>query len=183
MRVRFSGLGGQGVVISGVIYGQAAMYDGVNVLQNQSYGSTTRGGVTTSDVTIDRDAIHELECPDFDVVIALCQDACDRFAPLVVANGILITERSLVDVAPDVAARARHVAVGAIEAAREQMGRQILANIVVLGALSRLVDAVTEGSLRRAIADHVPAGTEQLNVKAFELGKSLIVPSELRADS
>jgi 2-oxoglutarate ferredoxin oxidoreductase subunit gamma len=174
MRVRFSGLGGQGVVISGVIYGHAAMYDGLNVLQNQSYGSTTRGGVTTSDVTIDRDEIHELECPDFDVVIALCQDAYDRFVPLVLPGGVVITERSLVDADPVMSERARHVAIPALETARDQMGRQILANIVVLGALSALVDAVTVPSLEAAIAAHVPEGTTQVNLKAFHLGRSLL---------
>lgn len=174
MRIRFSGLGGQGVVISGVIYGHAAMYDGLNVLQSQSYGSTTRGGVTTSDVTIDRNTIHELHCPDFDVVISLCQEACDRFAPLVQPGGILLTEGSLVDVEPATADGKRHIVLEAIEAAREQLGRQILANIVMLGALSHVVDTVTETSLLKSIVDHVPKGTEALNRRAFDLGKGLV---------
>jgi 2-oxoglutarate ferredoxin oxidoreductase subunit gamma len=173
MRVRFTGLGGQGVVVAGVIYGHAAMFDGLNVLQNQSYGSTTRGGVTTSDVTIDPGEIHELECPDFDVVVALCQEAHDKFRKLVLPGGILITERSLVDVDAASAAGVRHVPVPAIEAARDQLGRQILANIVTLGALAQLVDTVSDAALRRAIEAHVPPGTAAINLKAFDLGKEL----------
>lgn len=173
MRVRFSGLGGQGVVIAGVIYGHAAMFDGLNVLQNQSYGSTTRGGVTTSDVTIDPNEIHELECPDFDAVVALCQEAHDKFRKLLLPGGLLITEKSLVDVDASAAAGVRHVAVPAIDAARDQLGRQILANIVTLGALAQRVDAVSDAALRRAIEAHVPPGTAMINLKAFDLGKEL----------
>lgn len=173
MRIRFSGLGGQGVVISGVIYGHAAMFDGLNVLQSQSYGSTTRGGVTTSDVTTDRNEIHELHCPDFDVIIALCQEACDRFAPMLRPEGVLITESSLVDVASDVIDERSHRGINAIDAAREQLGRQILANIVILGALSQVDQRVTEASIVKAIDAHVPRGTEALNRRAFELGKTL----------
>lgn len=173
MRVRFSGLGGQGVVIAGVIYGHAAMFDGLNVLQNQSYGSTTRGGVTTSDVTIDPGEIHELECPDFDALVALCQEAHDKFRKLLLPGGLLITERSLVDVDAASAAGVRPVAVPAIEAARDQLGRQILANIVTLGALAQLVDAVSDAALRRAIEAHVPKNTVAANLQAFDLGKEL----------
>jgi 2-oxoglutarate ferredoxin oxidoreductase subunit gamma len=173
MRVRFSGLGGQGVVVSGVIYGHAGMYEGFEVLQGQSYGSTTRGGVTTSDVTLERGQIHDLECPDFDVLIALCQEAYDRFIPKLVDGGVLITERSLVDVSPEAIERVEHLAVAAIETAREQLGRQILANIVTLGAMSERVEIVPQATVLRAIEQHVPKGTEELNRKAFTLGREL----------
>lgn len=168
MRVRFSGLGGQGVVVAGVIYGQAAMTEGFNVLQRQSYGSTTRGGVTTSDVTLDEGEIHELEAPDFDVLVALCQEAHDKYRPLLVPQGLLLTESALVET-NDIN-NIRHIPVAAVEVARAQLGRQILANIVILGALARQVAVVGPESLRQAIAAHVPAGTEQLNFRAFDLG-------------
>ncbi len=174
MRVRFCGLGGQGVVVSGVIFGHAAMFEGFDVLQSQSYGSTTRGGVTTSDVTLQRGPIHELECPDVDVLVAFCQEAHDRFRPLLVEGGVLITERSLVDVDPEGVKGVRHVALGAFDAARDDLGRQILANIVCLGAMSRLVEEVSTETLERAITAHVPPGTARLNHQAFALGRDLV---------
>lgn len=173
MRVRFSGLGGQGVVVSGVIYGHAGMHAGFEVLQGQSYGSTTRGGVTTSDVTLERGQIYDLESPDFDVLIALCQEACDRFLPKLVDGGVLITESSLVDVEPEALERVEHLAVPAIETAREKLGRQILANIVMLGAMSERVDIVPQETVLRAIVEHVPKGTEELNRRAFAVGREL----------
>jgi 2-oxoglutarate ferredoxin oxidoreductase subunit gamma len=168
MRVRFSGLGGQGVVMAGVIYGHAAMLQGFDVLQRQSYGSTTRGGVTTSDVTTEHGEIHEIESPDFDVIVALCQEAHDKYRPLLVPGGLLLTESTLVDISN--IDNIRHIPVPAIEVARERLGRQILTNIVILGALARHADAVGPESLRRAISAHVPPGTERLNFDAFDLG-------------
>jgi 2-oxoglutarate ferredoxin oxidoreductase subunit gamma len=171
MRIRFSGLGGQGVVVSGVIYGHAAMYAGHNVLQRQSYGSTTRGGVTTSDVTLQAGEIHELEPEEFDALVALCQEAHDSYRPLLRPGGVLVTEASLVDASSDGACR--HVSIPAVESARAELGRQILANIVTLGAICELVPDVGEEPLRKAIADNVPEGTAPLNLKAFELGRRL----------
>lgn len=171
MRIRFSGLGGQGVVVSGVIYGHAAMLEGRSVLQRQSYGSTTRGGVTTSDVTLGTGEIHELEAPDFDVLVALCQEAHDRFRPLLREGGVLITEAALVEGRAEGAAR--HLSLHAVELAKERLGRQILANIVVLGAICELVPEVGAPALEAAIEAHVPAGTAAINLKAFELGREL----------
>jgi 2-oxoglutarate ferredoxin oxidoreductase subunit gamma len=63
--------------------------------------------------------------------------------------------------------------VAAIETAREQLGRQILANIVTLGAMSERVEIVPQATVLRAIEQHVPKGTEELNRKAFTLGREL----------
>jgi 2-oxoglutarate ferredoxin oxidoreductase subunit gamma len=173
VRIRFSGLGGQGVVVSGVIYGHAGMLEGHNVLQRQSYGSTTRGGVTTSDVTLAEGEIHELEAPEFDALVALCQEAHDRFRPLLRPGGVLLTERSLVDAQVDPGIR--HFAVPAVERARDGLGRQILANIVIVGAVSAVLPDVGVESLRRAITANVPAGTADLNIRAFELGRDAVL--------
>ena len=176
MTVRFSGLGGQGVVVSGVIFGHAAMFEGFDVLQSQSYGSTTRGGVTTSDVTLEHGPIHELECPEVNVLVALCQEALDRFLPLLAPGGLLVTESSLVEVESASVEPYRHISLPAFDTARKQLGRQILANIVTLGALSTVVEEVSPRSLERAILAHVPPGTEALNRQAFELGRELVEP-------
>ncbi len=171
MRIRFSGLGGQGVVVSGVIYGHAAMAAGFTVLQRQSYGSTTRGGVTTSDVTLVAGEIHEIEPEDFDVLVALCQEAHDRYRRLLRPGGVLVTEAALVEAGSE--GTGRHASVPAVESARGRLGRQILANIVTLGAVAELVPDVPDEQLRAAIRANVPEGTAALNMRAFDLGREL----------
>jgi 2-oxoglutarate ferredoxin oxidoreductase subunit gamma len=51
--------------------------------------------------------------------------------------------------------------------------KDIVANIVMLGALVAATHVVTEMALEKAILDSVPKGTEALNQKAMKLGFEL----------
>jgi len=75
LSIRFSGFGGQGIVLAGVIYGEAAVADGLNAVQTQSYGSASRGGASKCDLIISREKIYELESSQIDVLISKSQDA------------------------------------------------------------------------------------------------------------
>ena len=80
MRVRFSGFGGQGVVLCGFIFGKAAMLDGKNSMQTQSYGSASRGGLTKSDVGIESGIdhfIHPLETKQCSLIAMKTNQICD----------------------------------------------------------------------------------------------------------
>ena len=58
--------------------------------------------------------------------------------------------------------------------AKEELGRDLFANIVALGAIVELTDVVTKDSLVKAVLSRVPAGTEEVNQKALSLGAALI---------
>ena len=75
MNIRFSGFGGQGVILSGVILGWAAILDGKNAIQTQSYGSSARGGACKCDVIIQDGEIHELEPENIDILVSFSQPA------------------------------------------------------------------------------------------------------------
>ncbi len=75
MKIRFSGFGGQGVILAGVIYGHAATLDGKNAVQTQSYGSASRGGACKCDVIISENDIHELNFPKSNILVSLSQQA------------------------------------------------------------------------------------------------------------
>ena len=64
-------------------------------------------------------------------------------------------------------------------AAREKLGKSVVANIVGLGVIVRLSKVVTEDAAEHAILARVPRGTEELNRKAFHLG--LEIAEELQA--
>jgi len=96
MNIRFCGFGGQGIVLSGYIYGVAATLDGKKALQTQSYGSESRGGECRSDVIISDEEIHELAPSRLSVLIALSQAAFDSYCPALEETGILIVEDDLV---------------------------------------------------------------------------------------
>ena len=169
MNVRFSGFGGQGIILAGVIYGHAATLDGNNAIQTQSYGSASRGGACKCDVIISDEQIYELEFPESDVLIALSQQAYDKYASILKENGILVIEKDMVRTKKS--HTQHHIySISATDIAYKKFGRKIMANIVVLGYMTALLGIVSKESVKQAICEHVPQGTEETNIKAFEEG-------------
>jgi 2-oxoglutarate ferredoxin oxidoreductase subunit gamma len=52
----------------------------------------------------------------------------------------------------------------------EELGRKIVANIVMLGFFTAATDVVSVEAMREAVLSSVPKGTEDLNMKAFAKG-------------
>ena len=166
--IRFAGFGGQGIVKAGEIWGAAAVADGKQALQTQSYGSSARGGLCTADVVVAEDAlIFEVEPDRFDVLVVLSQDSCDAFWGDLRPGGTLIAEQDLVTL-PDGANGARRIPATRI-AARE-LGRRIVTNMVVLGFCGAVTGLVGRQALEKTVQQNVPRGTEELNLRAFDQG-------------
>ncbi|MCP4583827.1 MAG: 2-oxoacid:ferredoxin oxidoreductase subunit gamma [candidate division Zixibacteria bacterium] len=174
MIVRFAGFGGQGIVLSSYIIGQSAAFDGKKALQNQSYGSESRGGECRGDVIISDEQIFELEPTRYDVLVAIAQPAYDKFIPMLKPGGILIFDNDLVktdrDTEPD--GIKRH-SISATDIAFKKLGRKIVANMVILGFMNTLLKLVSEDSLVKAISLNVPKGTQELNLDAMREGAKL----------
>lgn len=168
MNIRFSGFGGQGIVLSGYIYGVAAVYDGKKALQTQSYGSESRGGGCRSDVIISEDEIFELAPPRLDVLVALSQAAYEAYLPALKEDGTLILEDDLVDTGDG--SDHRTFRIKATDIAHKTFGRKIMANMVMLGFICAIIEVVSRESLERAILGSVSKGTETKNQQAFEEG-------------
>jgi 2-oxoglutarate ferredoxin oxidoreductase subunit gamma len=96
MNIRFSGFGGQGIVLSGFIMGNAAINEGKNAIQNQSYGSESRGGACRSDVIISDKTINELSPPEVDVLVSMSHSAFEKYLPMLKKGGTLIIDSDLV---------------------------------------------------------------------------------------
>jgi len=171
VKVRFAGFGGQGVVLCGYILGKAAMLDGLNAIHTQSYGSASRGGLTRSDVCISEGEIHDLALEEFDLLVALTQQSYDLFRTDLAPDGILLYESDLVE--PAEGGVARGFGLPATDIAFKKFGRKIMANMVMIGCVSRVATVVSEESLIRTIRETVPRGTEDVNLEAFREGQRL----------
>jgi 2-oxoglutarate ferredoxin oxidoreductase subunit gamma len=171
MKIRFSGFGGQGIVLCGVVFGRAAMLDGKNSMQTQSYGSASRGGLTTSDVCIQDDEIHDLIYAEFDVVIAMSQQAHDAFTNRLASGGSLFFESDIVEAHPDPSAKA--YGIPATDIAFKKFGRKVMANMILMGYVNETLGIVTHDSLVATIRESVPPGTEDKNEAAFYEGVGL----------
>jgi len=166
--VRFAGFGGQGIVKSGEIFGAAAILDGKRALQNQAYGSSARGGLCTSDVTVSDGEIHDIEPDRFDILMILSQDSCDAFLHDIKPGGILIVEEDLVQLPEDFQGTVH--TIQATRIATMDLGRRIVTNMVVLGYLGALSGLVDRQCLEQTIVENVPPGTDILNLEAFAQG-------------
>ena len=174
MIIRFAGFGGQGIVLSSYIVGRSAVFDGKKAIQNQAYGSESRGGECRGDVIIADEEIYELEPTSHDVLVAMTQPAYEKFVPLLRPEGTLILDKDLVVTDSKLEPRGiKKHAIAATDIAFKKFGRKIVANMVILGYMNTLLCPVSERALEKAISASVPQGTEKMNLEAMREGIKL----------
>lgn len=167
--VRLAGFGGQGIVLAGHILGKAAaLFEKKNACFTQSYGPEARGGSCSADVVISEEAIHYPKVEQPGVLVIMSQGALATYGRLIRPGSVLIVDEDLVtlDEAPE------NVTLYRVPATRlaEQMGRKIVANIVMLGALTALGGVITYEAMKQSVLSSIPPGTEELNMSAFDNG-------------
>jgi len=167
--IRLSGEGGQGLVLAGRILAEAAaVYDGKNATQSQSYGPEARGGASRSEVIISDEDIDYPKAVTLDLLLALTQESCNKYAKDLKDDGILLVDSDAVTSIPQGKFKVYKVAIS--EIARTRIGKVVVANIVALGIIAQLLNVVSVESLETAVLSRVPKGTEELNIKAFKTG-------------
>lgn len=170
--MRLSGEGGQGLVLAGKILAEAAaIYDDRNATQSQSYGPEARGGASKSEVIISDGEIDFPKAEKLDLLLSLTQEALDKYHGDLTPGALMIIDEDACQNVPQ--GDWRVFKVPFIRLAREDVGRVIVANIVALGVIVKLSQAVTEKAAEEAILARVPRGTEELNLKAYRLGLSV----------
>ena len=167
--IRLSGAGGQGLILVGKVLAEAAaIYDDLNATQSQSYGPEARGGASRSEVIISDGEIDYPKAEEIDIMLALTQEACQKYIGDLKPGGMLIVDAQMVTRIPE--GDFRVVSLPIIQQATDKIGKAMVANIVALGAIFKLVGIVSEGAIKSAIRARVPKGTEELNLHAFQLG-------------
>jgi 2-oxoglutarate ferredoxin oxidoreductase subunit gamma len=167
VEIRFGGFGGQGIVTAGFIVGKAALFDGKNAVMTQVYGPESRGARVSSDVIISDEEIDYPKVTKPDVLVLMSQEAYHVFASNA-KEGTIIIDEDLVTIEND-HGQAKIYKVKANSMA-ERLGRRIVANIVILGALTSITKITTKEAMKKAILDTVPKKALELNERAFELG-------------
>jgi len=170
--VKIAGFGGQGVVLASIILGRAALLDGKHATQTASYGSESRGGECRSEVVISSEKIDYPLVDKVQTLVVMSQPALSKYIDDLLPDGTLMVDPDMVQSIPG----RKGVKIVKIPATRtaEDLGRTIVANIVMLGALQEQTQIVSEKSLREAIKEHVPPKTVDLNMRALEEGMKLI---------
>lgn len=165
--IRLSGSGGQGLILMGIILAEAiGIYDGKFVAQTQSYGPEARGGSSKAEVVVSNEEIDYPKAMKLDLLLAMNQKSCDDYYMDLKPDGVLIVDSTFVNQVP--VPKAYRVPFTRI--ARENLKREMVANIVALGAIAKLTDIVTPKSVEEAVLARVPKGTEKLNRDALKAG-------------
>jgi 2-oxoglutarate ferredoxin oxidoreductase subunit gamma len=169
--VRLSGSGGQGLITAGIILAKAAVLDSIQVTQTQSYGPESRGGASRADVILSASEIYFPEAINFDILLCLTQEACDKYVGQLKDDGILVIDNTYVKSVSMVTNKIYELPFTDI--ALEKLGTDLSTNILSLSFLVKITDLVSEKSLKEAITSTVKSNYLDLNMKAMKLGFKL----------
>ena len=172
-QLRLTGSGGQGLILAGMIIAEAAVLDGKNVVQTQSYGPEARLGASRSEVIISSQKISSLEVIEPDLLLCLSQDSFDKYSSQVCQDTVVIIDSTNIKPkAPPAVERLFRLPI--TETAIRDVGNRITANVVALGAINEIENLVSWESLRQALRHRVPPRFRELNERALQVGRGLI---------
>lgn len=166
--VRITGFGGQGVVLAAYIIGRAcAVEAGRHASMIQSFGPEARGSACSATLVVADDEVLYPYIRRPDTLVAMSSEGYEKYAAELKDDGVLIHERDLVHPSPGPRQKVFAIPSTAIA---ESLGRRVVQNIVMLGFVAAVTRIVPHEQMRAAVEASVPAGTEALNLKAFDAG-------------
>lgn len=171
-RLVFSGSGGQGVITAAIILAEAAvLHENLIATQAQAYGPEARGGATRSDIIISDSPIRYPKVTQPNVLVCLTQEAYNKFSAIVRPGGMLLTDTRYVKMHAKV--DARQIQLPMYKTVMDEIGKPIVFNICMLGAVIGLTDVVSTDSIMKVLKTRIPSGFIDLNQKALELGLAM----------
>ena len=171
--IRLGGSGGQGLILGGIILAEAAILDGKNAVQAQSYGPEARGGASRAEVVISEKEIDFPKVQNADVFLALTQKSFDKYIGSSKMNGIVILDEEI-NISPTAHENYRVYRMPILKTAHDHLKNAMVANIIALATIQELTHVVSKDSLEKAVLMRVPPGTDLLNKKALEEGYQLV---------
>ena len=171
-RMVFSGSGGQGVITAAIILAEAAvLHEDLTAVQTQAYGAAARGGSTRSDVIISDSQINFPKVIQPNVLVCLTQEAYNKFYDIIRPGGLLIMDARFVQ--PQLKVDARQWELPMYETVMDKIGKPIVFNICMLGAVVGLTQLVRLESIMKVLEQRIPSGFLDMNRQALELGLEL----------
>jgi 2-oxoglutarate ferredoxin oxidoreductase subunit gamma len=166
--IRITGFGGQGVVLSGYIIGRAcAIHAGKHATMIQSFGPEARGSACSATLAVSDVPVLYPYIRRPDIFVAMSAEGYDRYHDELKDDGILLFEKDLIRAELKPGQPAYGIPSTRIA---ESLGRTIVQNIVMLGFFAAVTQIATREQFAEAVKRSVPAGTEELNLRAFNAG-------------
>lgn len=165
INVRFSGAGGQGVILSSVLLAKAyGLGEDYNISQTQSYGPEARGGACKAEVVISDENIDYMKVDTADVFIAFNQAGYEKYGTTVKDGAIVLVNSTLVETESD-----NHFRIPATQIA-EEMDKPFVVNMIMLGALTKLLPKLHYPTVEAEIMANFAASIAGVNIEAYDRG-------------
>ena len=169
-KIKIGGFGGQGIVLAGYILGKAAcIHDEKNATLTQSYGPESRGSSCSAQLIIGAEEIDYPKVSHPEILMIMSQEAYDKFTPELARGGTLMYDEDLAKPTNNFGKTTKVYSIPATRYA-EEIGKKLVANIIMLGFFTAISELITPVAMENAIRSSVPKGFEELNLKAFKRG-------------
>jgi 2-oxoglutarate ferredoxin oxidoreductase subunit gamma len=171
-QIRLSGLGGQGIILAGVLLGEAGAIDGKYVSGSETYGAQARGSGCKSEIVFSNAPIDFPHLTTADILVAMSQAAYNIFCKDIKEDsGLILYDRALVS--PEVELKVEQLGIPATEVSVKRLKNKQVANLILLGALIETTKIVSPKAMQKAISLHVHERFQALNLKALQVGVDL----------
>ncbi|OPX95521.1 MAG: Pyruvate synthase subunit PorC [Syntrophorhabdus sp. PtaB.Bin006] len=164
-----AGAGGQGLILSAIILGEAAIREGKKVVQTQSYGIATRGGLSEAEVIIDSEEIVFQQVRNPDIILAMTEGTFEKFCDLARTGTLIFYDETFLE-----ERKGNNLCGLPFTRSARNLGQGGSANLIALGAIVARTGVVRMESLVHVVTETFPVGTIEVNIKALRLGESLI---------
>ena len=169
--LRFTGVGGQGVLLAGEILAEAKIKDSGYGVKAATYTSQVRGGPTKVDILLDEEEILYPYAQNIDFMLSTAQISFDQFKIDIKENAIVVVETNLVKPSKEDCEKYKIYSIPIITIAKEEVGVPITQSIVALAITVSLTKCVDKEVVYNTMLSKVPKKMADVNKKAFELGE------------
>lgn len=171
MELRFTGVGGQGVLLAGEILAEAKIRDNGYGVKAATYTSQVRGGPTKVDILLDDNEILYPYAQHIDFMLSTAQVSYNQFKVDLKESAIVIAESNLVKPSDEDYKKYKIYSIPIITIAKDEVGNPVTQSVVALGITVALTNCVNRDIVYETMLSKVPAKVADVNKKAFELGE------------
>ena len=172
-QLRFSGVGGQGVLLAGEILAEAKIESGGYGIKAASYTSQVRGGPTKVDILLDEEPILYPYATEgsIDFMLSTAQMGFDLFKSGIKDGGIIVIDSNLVKASEQDREKYKIIEIPIISIAKNEIGNVVTQSVVALGVSVELSGCMDRELVFSVMQQKVPSKVLELNKKAFEIGE------------
>ena len=171
--MRFTGVGGQGVLLAGEIFAAAKIKTGGHGLKTATYTSQVRGGPTVVDITLDDEEIYYPYAIDGQInfMLSVADVSFQQFKGGVADGGIIVVDPNLVHPSDEDRQKWKIYDIPIIQIAKEEVGNVITQSVVALAIANTMMNAIDKQALIDTMLSKVPPKVHDVNKVAYDLGE------------